>query len=127
MIMDGLMHLDSLQIIHWIVTNELLRVTELYLDQSDHSDKGKKSPGKQFSGASSPVKARDCIPVLKPVPGKEDTDDADTGNKQQQAAQVEIVALKIVEEILQKKLASTTVKLLKISHQNTWRQILDSQ
>lgn len=127
MIMDGLMHLDSLQIIHWIVTNELLRVTELYLDQSDHSDKGKKSPGKQFGGASSPVKARDCIPVLKPVPGKEDTDDADNGNKQQQAAQVEIVALKIVEEILQKKLASTTVKLLKISHQNTWRQILDSQ
>lgn len=126
MIMEGVMHLTQLATIHWVVTNELLRVTELYLDQStDRPEKGKKSPDKAGSGASSPVKAKDCIPVLKPVPGKEETDDeSSTAHKQQQ--QVEIVALKMVESILQKRLSSTTVKLLKIAHQHTWRQVIES-
>lgn len=126
MIMEGVMHLTTLDTIHWVVTNELLRVTELYLNQPDNRpEKGKKSPDKSSgSGASSPVKARDCIPVMKPVPGKEETDeDASSGNKEQQ---VEIVALKMVEAILQKRLTSTTVKLLKIQHQHTWRQVIES-
>lgn len=123
MIMDGVMQLEKLDTLHWVVTNELLRVTELYLDQSDNrTEKGKKSPDKLGSGASSPVKAKDCIPVLKPVPGKEETEE-DAGSKQQQ---VEIVALKTVESILQKKLSSTIVKLVKISHQHTWRQFIES-
>lgn len=121
MIMQGVMSLENLQNLHWVVTNELLRVTELYLDQSDNRDKGKKSPDK--NNGSSPTKVRDCIPVLKPVPGKEDEkEDVDsTANKQQQ---VEIVALKIVETILSKKLSNTKVKLLKIPHANTWKQTL---
>jgi hypothetical protein len=123
MIMEGVMHLTNLDTIHWVVTNELLRVTELYLDQSDNrTEKGKKSPDK--SGHSSPVKARDCIPVLKPVPGKEESEEETAAaNKQQQ---VEIVALKTVETILQKGLPKTLVKLIKIPHQNTWRQVIDS-
>jgi hypothetical protein len=125
MVMEGVMHLTTLETLHWVVTNELLRVTELYLDQSDNRpEKGKKSPEKQLgSGASSPVKARDCIPVLKQVPGKEESEEeAGSANKQQ----VEIVALKTVEAILQKKLITTTVKLLKVSHQHTWRQVIES-
>lgn len=123
MIMEGVMHLTSLDTLHWVVTNELLRVTELYLNQPEiRPEKGKKSPS--GSGASSPVKARDCIPIMKPVPGKEDTEDDAAGvNKEQQ---VEIVALKMVEEILQKRLGSTTVKLLRIPHQHTWRQVIES-
>lgn len=124
MVMEGVMHLKTLETLHWVVTNELLRVTELYLDQSDNRpEKGKKSPDKHGgSGASSPVKTRDCIPVLKPVPGKEDIDEeAEAINRQQ----IEIVALKVVEAILQKKLTATTVKLLKVSHQSTWRQVID--
>jgi hypothetical protein len=128
MVMEGVMHLKTLESLHWVVTNELLRVTELYLDQSDNRpEKGKKSPDKLGgSGASSPVKTRDCIPVLKPVPGKEPVPDSEEGaveavNRQQ----IEIVALKVVEAILQKKLTSTTVKLLKVSHQSTWRQNFD--
>ncbi|CRL05346.1 CLUMA_CG018199, isoform A [Clunio marinus] len=120
MVMDGVMHLTSLEIIHWIVTNELLRVTELYQSEN-RPEKGKKSPEKSGSGTSSPVKAKDCIPVLKPVPGKEDTDDGDANIQQ-----VEIVALKTVEAILQKRLPKTTVKLLKISNHFTWRQVIDS-
>ncbi|CAG9810008.1 unnamed protein product [Chironomus riparius] len=121
MIMQGVMELQNLLSLHWVVTNELLRVTELYLDQSDSREKGKKSPDKH-SGLS-PTKVRDCIPVLKPVPGKleEDEDIENTANKQQQ---VEIVALKIVESILSKKLDNTKVKLLKIPHSNTWKQVL---
>lgn len=122
MVMEGVMHLKSLETLHWVVTNELLRVTELYLDQSDNRpEKGKKSPEKQGgSGASSPAKTRDCIPVLKPVPGKEDNDEGTEARQQ-----IEIVALKVVEAILQKKLGSTTVKLVKSSHQSTWRQVID--
>jgi hypothetical protein len=122
MVMEGVMSLRNLSSIHWVVTNELLRVTELYLDQSDNrSEKGKKSPDK----AVSPVKIRDCIPILKPVPGKEETeDDADANNANKQQ-QVEIVTLKIVESILSKKLGSTKVKLLKVPHANTWRQCLE--
>jgi hypothetical protein len=121
MIMQGVMELQqNLLSLHWVVTNELLRVTELYLDQSDSKEKGKKSPDKH-SGLS-PTKVRDCIPVLKPVPGKQDEEDVENGaNKQQQ---VEIVALKIVESILSKKLDNTKVKLLKIPHSNTWKQVL---
>lgn len=122
MIMQGVMSLTNLTCIHWVVTNELLRVTELYLDQSDNSQKGKKSPDKH--NAVSATKLKDCIPVLKPVPGKEDEeeDDPNNANKQQQ---VEIVALKIVESILSKKLGDTKVKLLKVPHANTWRQSLE--
>ncbi|KAG5673717.1 hypothetical protein PVAND_003738 [Polypedilum vanderplanki] len=122
MIMQGVMSLTNLTSIHWVVTNELLRVTELYLDQSDNSQKGKKSPDKH--NAVSTTKLKDCIPVLKPVPGKEDEeeDDSNNVNKQQQ---VEIVALKIVESILSKKLGETKVKLLKVPHANTWRQSLE--
>lgn len=132
MIMQGVMTLTNLDYIHWVVTNELLRVTELYLDQSDNrggSDKGtsegKKSPDKH--GSLSPVKTRDCIPVLKPVPGKvekeeeEEVVDEDVNKTQQ----VEIVPLKMVETILSSKLNNTKVKLLKIPHANTWRQSLE--
>ena len=128
MIMEGVMQLTNMDTLHWVVTNELLRVTELYLGQSsgdNRSEKGKKSPDKHLgSGASSPVKAKDYIPVLKVVPEKEEaTDETGSENKQQQ---VDIVALKTVESILQKKLINTNVKLLKISHQHTWRQVLES-
>lgn len=126
MIMQGVMSLTNLDNVQWVVTNELLRVTELYLDQSDNrSEKGKKSPDKHGDKhGSSPSKVRDCIPVLKPVPGTEEEDDdsANNANKQQQ---VEIVSLKIVETILSKKLSNSKVKLLKIPHANTWRQCLE--
>ncbi|XP_070490229.1 uncharacterized protein [Chironomus tepperi] len=120
MIMQGVMELQNLLSLHWVVTNELLRVTELYLDQSDSREKGKKSPDKH--SGTSPTKVRDCIPVLKPVPGKQEDEEVESAaNKQQQ---VEIVALKIVESILSKKLDNTKVKLLKIPHSNTWKQVL---
>jgi hypothetical protein len=124
MIMQGIMSLTSLDNIHWVVTNELLRVTELYLDQSDNrSEKGKKSPDKQ--GTASPTKLKDCIPVLKPVPGKEEEEPEEEDANALKQQQVEIVSLKIVESILSKKLCNTKVKLLKIPHANTWRQCLE--
>lgn len=122
MIMKGVMTLKDLDTMHWVVTNELLRVTELYVDQWDSKvEKGKKSPEKQInSGASSPVKASDCIPILKPVPGSdEDTPEARAGSNVVQ--QVEIVMLKKVETILSKTLSATKVKLRKIPQQHTWR------
>lgn len=122
-IMDGMMQMSDLETLHWVVTNELLRVTELY--QSDSADKSsKKSPeNKVSSGGSSPVKAKDSIPVLKPVPGKEEEEPEDAESA---GLPVDIVSLKSIESILHRRLANTTVKLIKVSHQHTWRQVLDS-
>lgn len=122
-IMDGMMQMTNLDTLHWVVTNELLRVTELYQSDNNSSEKGtKKSPEKQVnSGASSPVKAKDSIPVLKPVPGKEESDEQDSVT-----SLVDIVSLKSIEAILHRKLINTNVKLIKVSHQHTWRQVLDS-
>lgn len=125
-IMDGMMQMTNLDTLHWVVTNELLRVTELYQSDNNSSEKSgsnKKSPEKQqvSSGASSPVKAKDSIPVLKPVPGKEELDEPDSVG-----SLVDIVSLKSIEAILHRKLINTNVKLIKVSHQHTWRQVLDS-
>jgi hypothetical protein len=126
MIMQGIMTLTNLDHIHWVVTNELLRVTELYLDQSDNRSpdkQGKKSPEKH--GALSPVKTRDCIPVLNPVPGKEKDENEVVEEEDGKNQQVEIVPLKTVESILSAKLSNTKVKMMKIAHASTWRQSLE--
>lgn len=124
-IMDGMMQMTDLETLHWVVTNELLRVTELY--QSDSADKSsKKSPESSKvnnSGGSSPVKAKDSIPVLKPVPGKEEEEQNDA---EAASSPVDIVSLKSIESILHRRLMNTTVKLIKVSHQHTWRQVLDA-
>ena len=55
-------------------------------------------------------------------------DDIDAGEKSGVAnvpQQVEIVLLKVVENILTKKLAATKIKLLKIPFPHTWRQAMD--
>lgn len=124
-IMDGMMQMTDLETLHWVVTNELLRVTELYQSDNNSSDKrSKKSPEKQVnSGGSSPVKAKDSIPVLKPVPGKEEDEGEDAESA---GLPVDIVSLKSIESILHRKLTNTNVKLIKVSHQHTWRQVLDS-
>ncbi|CAO1435874.1 unnamed protein product [Diamesa serratosioi] len=128
MILKGVSQLINLDAFVWVVTNELLRVTELYIDQCDNKlDKStKRSPDKNQNSAASPLKNSDCIPILKPVPGLDD--DIDAGEKSGAAdvpQQVEIVLLKVVENILTKKLAATKIKLLKIPFPHTWRQAMD--
>lgn len=129
MILRGIMGLGSvLQQFVWVVTTELLRVTELYMDQCDNkNDKpSKRSPEKLLS---SPLKNSDCIPILKPVPGSDDDSHDDKENPSTSAdvpQQVQIVSLKVVESILSRYiLAPAKFKLLKIACALTWKQTME--
>lgn len=128
MILRGIMGLGSvLELFVWVVTTELLRVTELYMDQCDNKSEkpSKRSPDKLLS---SPLKNSDCIPILKPVPGSDDDLHDDKENPSTSSdvpQQVQIVSLKVVESILSRYLvAPTKFKLLKIACALTWKQTM---
>ncbi|XP_066147049.1 neurofilament heavy polypeptide isoform X3 [Euwallacea fornicatus] len=112
MVLAGVLRLEgSLSNFVWGVTLELLRVTELFIDQcEDTTNKTKRTSGNG-----------DCIPVLKPVP------DLSNGNQIQAAnipAQVEILPLPNLQKLLLNSLPKTRVKILKIPFHATWRQTL---
>ncbi|KAH1022092.1 hypothetical protein HUJ04_011542 [Dendroctonus ponderosae] len=112
MVLSGVLQLhESLSHFVWGVTLELLRVTELFVDQCEDSNKNEKKPGGNG----------DCIPVLKPVP------DISNGRSIQAASnppQVEILPLPNLQKLLLNSLPTTRVKILKIPFHATWRQTL---
>ncbi|XP_043283732.1 uncharacterized protein [Venturia canescens] len=100
----------------WGVTLELLRVTELFVDQCNQMSK-------QVTG--------DSIPVLKPVPCLKlikdvEEDDATKGDDKAQPSltnpQVDILPLPQLQKLLLTALPKTRVKILKIPFHATWRQ-----
>lgn len=98
LIMSGLLHLSqSLQVFTWVVTQELLRVTELYRMQDETIE---------------------LIPIIKPVPGDDVEEDTD---KNDAMPEVEMVPLMRVQEILNTHLPETYVTILKEDLQRTWR------
>lgn len=103
---------ESLTLFTWVVTLELLRVTELYVDKCDGSKKDK-----------NPLS--DCIPILKPVPGNmEISQKSDVSKKSTTEQQVEILPLQKVLKILMNGLPNTKVQMLRISYHSTWKQNL---
>lgn len=104
LIMSGLLHLGAtLQVFTWVVTQELLRVTELYRLQDETIE---------------------LIPIIKPVPGDDIEEDTE---KNDAMPEVEMVPLTRVQEILQTHLPETFVTILKEDLQRTWRlNIVDS-
>lgn len=104
LIMSGLLGLGAtLQVFTWVVTQELLRVTELYRTQNETIE---------------------LIPIIKPVPGDEVEEDSE---KNDAMPEVEMVQLTRVQEILQFHLPETFVTILKEDLQRTWRlNIVDS-
>ncbi|XP_065081620.1 uncharacterized protein LOC135704122 isoform X2 [Ochlerotatus camptorhynchus] len=111
MVLSGIAKLkDTLEIFIWPVTVELLRVTELYIDQCDTKNRDdKNSPG-------------ESIPILKPVPGVDEVPIANSSNTPDTPAQVEIVPLTTVNSILDRSLPKTKLKILKIPFASTWKQ-----
>lgn len=98
LIMSGLLSLgESLQVFTWVVTQELLRVTELYRMQDETIE---------------------LIPIIKPVPGDDVEEDTD---KNDAMPEVEMVPLMRVQEILNTHLPETYVTILKEDLQRTWR------
>ncbi|XP_058798404.1 uncharacterized protein LOC131668335 isoform X1 [Phymastichus coffea] len=117
MILAGVTELsNNLTHFVWGVTQELLRVTELFVDQCNQMSK-------QITG--------DSIPVLKPVPCLKLIEDI-LGDKMNQKdpkqqtnlnnPQVEILPLPHLQKLLLTALPKTRVKILKIPFHATWRQ-----
>ncbi|KAF7413671.1 hypothetical protein HZH68_002160 [Vespula germanica] len=117
MVLGGVIELsDNLTHFVWGVTLELLRVTELFIDQCNLMNK-------QITG--------DSIPVLKPVPclklieDVEDENDSPKGEDKQlnlTSPQVDILPLPQLQKLLLTALPKTRVKILKIPFHATWRQ-----
>ncbi|XP_063977307.1 uncharacterized protein LOC135162594 isoform X2 [Diachasmimorpha longicaudata] len=115
MVLGGVTELsNTLTHFVWGVTLELLRVTELFVDQCNQMHK-------HVSG--------DSIPVLKPVPCLKLIEDGE-GNpdaiKEEQLnvsnPQVDILSLPQLQKLLLTALPETRVKILKIPFHATWRQ-----
>lgn len=108
-ILTGVLSLaDSLEQLTWVVTLELLRVTELYVDQIEVKQR-------------EPNKPVDKIPVLKPVPGMSDEDKNEQATMTD-APQVHILPLDQVEKILQTHMPNTKFSIVKVPFHATWRQ-----
>lgn len=113
MILKGILELvDTLEQLTWVVTLELLRVTELYVDQYNCKRK-------------EPKLTEDKIPVLKPIPGISDEEWRGRTTPQKtisDAPQVEIIPLCTIEKFLAAKLPTTKCSILKVPYLATWRQ-----
>uniref|UniRef100_A0A2A4JDW6 MBD domain-containing protein n=1 Tax=Heliothis virescens TaxID=7102 RepID=A0A2A4JDW6_HELVI len=108
-VLSGVLRLrESLTHLMWGVTIELLRVTELFIDQCEQAG----SPKRRDVG--------ECIPVLKPVPGCRLPDAAAVAGP----PQVEILPLPTLQRLLSQQLPTTKLKLLRIPFHATWRQSL---
>lgn len=114
MVLGGVLKLSkNLEVFTWVVTLELLRVTELYVDQCD--DK-KDDPNKQPC---------DSIPVLKPVPGfSEDYARVCDRTIVSDVPQVEILTLDEVEQILLAENPKLNFQMIKLPFLSTWKQTL---
>lgn len=119
MVLGGVLRLQkTLSHFVWGVTLELLRVTELFVDQCEEPDKKEKKDKKTPGNG-------DSIPVLKPVPLLMDRDSEIP--PAHDPPQVEILALPSLQKLLMQNLPTTRVKILKIPFHATWRQsITDS-
>ncbi|XP_052756264.1 uncharacterized protein LOC113511211 [Galleria mellonella] len=108
-VLSGVLRLkDTLTHLMWGVTIELLRVTELFIDQCEQGADRRKDVG-------------ECIPVLKPVPGCRLPDHRHTVAG---PPQVEILPLPTLQRLLSAQLPTTKLKLLRIPFHATWRQSL---
>ncbi|XP_046973534.1 uncharacterized protein LOC124540132 isoform X8 [Vanessa cardui] len=110
-VLSGVLRLkDTLTHLMWGVTIELLRVTELFIDQCEAGE----GEGKRRD-------VGECIPVLKPVPGCRLPDEQRTVAG---PPQVEILPIPTLQRLLSAQLPNTKLKLLRIPFHATWRQSL---
>ncbi|CAH2057040.1 unnamed protein product, partial [Iphiclides podalirius] len=108
-VLSGVLRLkDTLTHLMWGVTIELLRVTELFIDQCDQGGDKRRDVG-------------ECIPVLKPVPGCRLPDER---HLVAGPPQVEILPLPTLQRLLSAQMPNTKLKILRIPFHATWRQSL---
>ncbi|KAK0163562.1 hypothetical protein PV327_007231 [Microctonus hyperodae] len=117
MVLGGVTELsNSLTHFVWGVTLELLRVTELFVDQCNQMNK-------QISGDSIPVlKPVPCLKLIEDNPAENDTAKGDDKQMNLTNPQVDILPLPQLQKLLLTALPKTRVKILKIPFHATWRQ-----
>lgn len=98
----------TLHSITWVVTQELIRVTELYTDEC-HSDEKPRKP------------SEDKIPVIKPVPMMHESQKTNSDSNTQL---VEILPLSRVEKLIQTNIPKMNLKIVKLPFTATWRQTI---
>jgi len=99
----------------WGLTLELLRVTDLFIDQWEmNKNTGPRSPNQAPKKA-----AGDSIPILKPQVGKD-------GKKPREGAvtQVDVLQLPKLHKVLTTLLPNTRIIILKVPFSATWRQTI---
>lgn len=99
---------NTLQLMTWVVTQELIRVTDLYTD--DHGEGQQRRP------------SEDKIPVIKPVPMMQDP--TKSTNSDVSAQLVEILPLSQVQKMIKENIPKMQLRILKVPYSATWRQII---
>ncbi|XP_075233461.1 uncharacterized protein LOC142331438 isoform X2 [Lycorma delicatula] len=120
-VMEGVSKLSkTLMHFVWGITLELLRVTDLFIDQWEGQKVPIKSPSSSSSSSSAgntPKKGSgDSIPILKPL--NEDSSKEGGGTP----SQVDILQLPKLHKVLTALLPTTKIKILKVPFSATWRQ-----
>lgn len=112
LVLSTIAHLgETLQSVTWVVTQELIRVTDLYTDEC-HSEGQPKKPNE------------DKIPIIKPVPMMRESHKINTsGDSNTQL--VEILPLSQVEKIIRSNIPKLKLKIQKVPFSATWRQTIN--
>lgn len=98
----------------WGITLELLRVTDLFIDQWEGQKSPKSSSGAPPSGSKKG--SGDSIPILKPLTEENSKEGSGT------PSQVDILQLPKLHKVLTALLPTTKIKILKVPFSATWRQ-----
>lgn len=111
LVLSSIAHLgETLQSVTWVVTQELIRVTDLYTDEC-HSEGQPRKPNE------------DKIPIIKPVPMmRESLKSNNSGEASTQL--VEILPLSQVDKIIRTNIPKLKLKIQKVPFNATWRQTI---
>lgn len=111
LVLSSIAHLgETLQSVTWVVTQELIRVTDLYTDEV-HSEGQPKKP------------SEDKIPIIKPVPMMRESHKLNSsGDTNTQL--VEILPLSQVDKIIRTNIPKLKLKIQKVPFTATWRQTI---
>ncbi|XP_031632662.1 uncharacterized protein LOC116346640 isoform X3 [Contarinia nasturtii] len=111
LVLSSIAHLgDTLQSVTWVVTQELIRVTDLYTDEC-HTEGQPRKPNE------------DKIPIIKPVPMMRESQKSNTSSDASTQL-VEILPLSQVEKIIRSNIPKLKLKIQKVPFSATWRQTI---
>lgn len=111
LVLSSIAHLgETLQSVTWVVTQELIRVTDLYTDECQGEGQARKAN-------------EDKIPIIKPVPMMRESHKTNS-SADSNTQLVEILPLSQVEKIIRSNIPQLKLKIVKVPFSATWRQTI---